>query len=261
MKTSIRITFLTLLFFNHFCFCQKSIEHPNAHSHNDYEHEHPLFDALQNGFLSVEADVHLHDGKLLVAHNRSTDHSPSLEQLYFKPLDSLMKINNGFIYATEKKTFMLMIDIKTKGEEPYKELKKLLSKYEKLKCNSSNCPVKIFLSGERPIDTMIKEGYAGMGIDGRPDDVEKGYSAQMMPVISDTYKNWSTWNGQSPLEEKDLQRIRELAQRIHSEGKKFRLWAIPDNELGWQALLDAGVDLINTDHLQQLNVFLTSRGK
>src|SRR4051812_12734941 len=33
-----------------------------AHAHNDYEHEHPLLDALEAGFASVEADVWLVDG-------------------------------------------------------------------------------------------------------------------------------------------------------------------------------------------------------
>ena len=35
-----------------------------AHAHNDYEHTRPLFDALDHGFGSVEADVHLVDGRL-----------------------------------------------------------------------------------------------------------------------------------------------------------------------------------------------------
>lgn len=36
-----------------------------AHSHNDYEHARPLFDALDLGFCNVEADIYLVDGKLL----------------------------------------------------------------------------------------------------------------------------------------------------------------------------------------------------
>src|ERR1043166_3466380 len=41
-----------------------------AHAHNDYEHGRPLLDALDQGFCSIEADVWLVDGKLLVAHDR-----------------------------------------------------------------------------------------------------------------------------------------------------------------------------------------------
>ena len=40
-----------------------------AHAHNDYEHVRPLHDALDHGFTSVEADIFLVDGDLLVAHD------------------------------------------------------------------------------------------------------------------------------------------------------------------------------------------------
>jgi hypothetical protein len=40
-----------------------------AHAHNDYEHDRPLFDALDHRFKSVEADIWLVDGKLVVAHD------------------------------------------------------------------------------------------------------------------------------------------------------------------------------------------------
>ena len=34
---------------------------PRAHAHNDYLHQRPLLDALDNGFCSVEADISLVD--------------------------------------------------------------------------------------------------------------------------------------------------------------------------------------------------------
>src|ERR1019366_2575676 len=42
-----------------------------AHAHNDYEHSRPLWDALDQGFCSVEADIYLVNGQLLVAHDRN----------------------------------------------------------------------------------------------------------------------------------------------------------------------------------------------
>lgn len=39
-----------------------------GHAHNDYWHERPLLDALERGFCSVEADVFLRGGDLLVGH-------------------------------------------------------------------------------------------------------------------------------------------------------------------------------------------------
>src|SRR5256885_4523438 len=55
----------------------------HAHAHNDYEHPRPLLDALDCGFLSVEADVFLVNGQLLVAHDREkTSPQRTLQSLY-----------------------------------------------------------------------------------------------------------------------------------------------------------------------------------
>jgi len=59
----------------------------NAHAHNDYEHARPLLDALDRGFCSVEADVWLVDGQLLVAHDRGkAKPGRTLQALYLDPL-------------------------------------------------------------------------------------------------------------------------------------------------------------------------------
>ena len=256
-----RFLFFILFLPSTFCFSQNPWPHENAHAHNDYEHAHPLMDALQNGFISVEADVHLQNGKLLVSHDRPDKNSFSLEKLYLAPLDSLLKVNSGRVYKGSKTTFYLMIDIKTEAKTTYQAIKRAVANYPALLCTSSeNCPVQIFLSGNRPVSMIAKEGYAGLAVDGHPNDVEKGFYSELMPVISNNFNNWSNWNGKTKPISKDLQRIKELAQRVHAEGKKLRLWAIPDNELAWEALLGAGVDFINTDKLVALNTFLSQRG-
>jgi len=58
-----------------------------AHAHNDYEHPRPLLDALDCGFGSIVADVHLVDGVLLVGHD-AKDLKPArtLETHYLAPL-------------------------------------------------------------------------------------------------------------------------------------------------------------------------------
>ena len=58
-----------------------------AHAHNDYEHDRPLQDGLDDGFTSVEADVWLVDGELLVAHDlEDVQPGRTLESLYLDPL-------------------------------------------------------------------------------------------------------------------------------------------------------------------------------
>src|SRR5690349_308307 len=72
---------------------------PHAHAHNDYEHARPLFDALDRGFCSVEADIWLVDGALLVAHDKK-DLKPArtLQSLYLDPLRERTKSNGGRVY-------------------------------------------------------------------------------------------------------------------------------------------------------------------
>lgn len=242
------------------CLAQSNAPHPEAHAHNDYEHARPLFNALQNGFTSVEADVHLVDHALLVSHNRPKQAARTLQQLYLAPLDSLIKQNGGKVYPKFDGVFYLMIDCKTEAESTYRALQKELERYLALQCANDHCPVTIFISGNRAMNIIINEEYQGIALDGRPNDLGKGISSTVMPVVSDNFNNWSSWKGQSPAQAGDLKRIKELAQRVHDEGKKLRLWAIPDNELAWAALLDAGVDFINTDQLEALHAFLVKRG-
>ncbi|HOK78354.1 MAG TPA: hypothetical protein PLW35_11615, partial [Verrucomicrobiota bacterium] len=65
----------------------KPVALARAHAHNDYEHARPLLDALECGFCSFEADVHLVDGELLVAHDRiRTRPERTLTALYLEPL-------------------------------------------------------------------------------------------------------------------------------------------------------------------------------
>lgn len=254
-----RFAFIVLLNIYGYAFSQGHFPHMQAHAHNDYEHSRPLWNALENGFISVEADVHLIDGKLKISHDKPQHNSSTLQQLYLGPLDSLLKRNNNRIYPEYQGTFYLMIDSKTEAESTYRAIQNEVAQYERLQCIPLHCPVKIFMSGNRAIATMIKEGYQGIALDGRPSDLGKKISSEMMPVISDNYSNWSAWKGKTDVTPSDLSRVRELAQRVHAEGKKLRLWAIPDHESSWEALLNAGVDFISTDRLAELHQFLINK--
>jgi glycerophosphoryl diester phosphodiesterase len=58
--------------------------------------------------------------------------------------------------------------------------------------------------------------------------------------------------------EAERRKLREIVAKAHAQGRKVRFWAAPDRKAVWQALLDAGVDLINTDDLAGLREFLVS---
>jgi hypothetical protein len=74
-----------------------------AHAHNDYEHDRSLYDALDHRFKSVEADIWLVDGELVVAHDaedvpQAAEQGITLRSLYLEPLRQRVKQNRGSVY-------------------------------------------------------------------------------------------------------------------------------------------------------------------
>ena len=133
-----------------------------AHAHNDYYHKRPLLDALSHGFCSVEADVFLKNGKLLVGHFQfELREARSLEALYLAPLAKRVKANRGSVYPT-KAPFHLMIDFKTDGPKTYAALQPLLEKYRLMltefgPTETKTKAVTIVISGSRPRAVMTKQ--------------------------------------------------------------------------------------------------------
>ncbi len=240
----------------------------HAHSHNDYEQERPLREALEIGFTSVEADIWAWKGSpLLVSHERPLFRNrlnekwtqKSLDQLYLKPLAAHILKNRGRVYPGSDRPFYLMIDIKSKNFNlAYKKIKESLEDYSWM-LEGENPPVKIILSGQREVETLAEDGGGLLGIDGRPEHLGKGYESEKMPIISQRYGKILNWKGRGDLSANDRKNLKLLVEAVHAEGKKLRLWASPEKEEVWDLLLEMGVDLINTDEVQRLRNYLLEK--
>lgn len=235
-----------------------------AHAHNDYYHDRPLLDAVENGFCSIEADVFLDEDQLVVAHSRSEiDREKTLEKLYLIPLQALAVKNGGRIYPNGP-TVTLLVDIKSEGESTYKALDQLFQKYADLLTSFSGEEIQqkavtIVISGNRPEALMKSQERRFAAVDGRLSDLEAKKANSLMPVISDRWGAHFRWRGDEPMSNEERSKLNQLVRQAHSQGKKLRFWAIPDNQAGWQVMADAGVDFINTDDLVGLHVFLDSQ--
>ncbi len=238
---------------------------PNAHAHNDYEQSRPLLDALDNGFTSVEADVHLIGDTLYVAHNRPTirNSAATLENLYLKPLTERIRQNNGQVLAGYKGPFYLMIDAKTNADSTYRAIDKVLQRYRSILTTGAKNqlgPVTVVLSGNRPMQTVAKAKQHLLALDGRPSDLGKGYALAIMPIVSDSYQSQLSWRGQGDIPTEEFQKLRQLVDKTHGEGKKLRLWASPEDPIVWTKLREAGVDFISTDQQELVRDFLLKAG-
>lgn len=228
-----------------------------AHAHNDYENKRPLIDALENGFTSIEVDVHLKKGQLFISHNTPIrlDTSKTLASLYLSPLSHHIKNNNGEIYKGYKGKFYLMLDIKTDATQTFKAIEKEMLRFPLILEKTQ-----VFISGNRNYQQII-ESKLSIGVDGRLSDLGQGYNSKYMPVVSANYKGLFKWNGKKSMPSTELRELKVWVQKAHKENKQIRFWGIPDNPNGWEMLLNAGVDLINTDKVQDFNNYMLTNQK
>ncbi len=239
-----------------------------AHAHNDYEHVRPLHDALDRGFGSVEVDIWLVDGALLVAHDRDSVRTDrTLEGLYLDPLRALIAARGGQVHAA-RPPLTLLIDIKSHADSTWAVLAPLLARYDDVLTSwrgdtMTVRPVVAVLSGQRPIATVRTQRERWAALDGRLDDLtaRRRASSAVMPLVSDDWDTITTWRGVGALPRGVHRRVSQAVSRAHAQRRRLRFWNTPDTPAVWQLLLEYGVDLIGTDDLEGLQRFLTARPK
>lgn len=235
-----------------------------AHAHNDYEHARPLLDALDQGFCSVEADIYLVDGKLLVAHERSqVKPERTLQALYLDPIRDRVRAHQGRVHPGEPH-FNLLIDLKTEAEPTYLRLREVLAGYREMLTEfrpdrTTTNAVTVILSGNRPFKLMEAEPERLAALDGRLPDLETNPNPHLVPLVSDNWRNFFTWNGTDVMPSEERIKLRVLVAKAHAQGRRIRFWAAADRVEVWEAQAKAGVDFINTDKLAELASYLKGK--
>jgi hypothetical protein len=236
----------------------------HAHAHNDYEHKRPLLDALAHGFCSVEADVFLVDGALLVGHERK-DLRPgrTLEKLYLDPLRQRAKANGGRVYRGGPTVFLL-VDVKSEAKATYATLDRVLARYDDLLSVTRDGrfqegAVTAVVSGNCDREAITAQKVRRAAIDGRPPDLDSAAPAHLIPWVSARWGALFRWQGKGPMPQAERGRLREFVAKAHKHGRLVRFWATPETPAVWGELLACGVDLLNTDRLGELRRFLLDR--
>lgn len=235
----------------------------HAHAHNDYEHTRPLMDALELGFVSIEADIFLVDDQLLVAHHlKNTKPERTLESLYLQPLHQRFQ-KDGCILADDC-TLTLLVDIKSSAEATYAVLERQLARYADMLSFTKDDQfqqrsVTVIVSGNRPVQAIASSNPRYAGIDGRLDDLNQQSPTSLYPLVSDNWRLHFKYRGQGEMPQAERDKLREAVGQAKSQGKRLRFWATPESPELWQELLDAEVDLIGTDQLTRLHDWLRAR--
>lgn len=262
--------FLLLLFNSAFCIlnCFPQTILTNAHAHNDYWHSRPLFQALDNGFMSVEADCHLIDGHMLVAHEKAfTRKKRSLQKIYLNPLLKRAKENNfKSIYKNGPAEFMLYIEMKSDCEKFIPILDSVLKNYDAMLTKFVDGKkimgaVRVIIDPCGNNNYIMKSDPRYLSLSGNLSDTDKKNGKDFMPRISFSYNSLLQWKGKGEMPDEEKQKLKAFMQKAHSNDYTIRMWAAGNKKKVWKELTDAGVDWINVDRLKKFRRFMENRSQ
>jgi len=230
---------------------------PRSHSHNNYLSHRPLVEALERGFASIEVDVFLVDGQLLVAHDiEDVRPSATLGSMYLDPLRAVVQRNGGSVYGHDEPPLQLLVDVKSDADATYRALDETLGHYADILTtwtdgHPSAGAVTVVLSGNRAIGLAENARVRFLALDGRVDEERASKSVDLIPLVSTDWERLESASLPGKLAEAE-----RLVQRIHAEGRKVRFWGTPETENVWTSLADLGVDYIGADDVPRLDRLL-----
>lgn len=227
---------------------------PKLHSHNDYLQKVPLWEAIAAEASSIEVDLVLNESKLFVAHEKeSVQPHRTLENLYLNPIVEGLK--NGTI--PDPIPFFLLIDLKSEPVSSLSLLQESLRPYESILYGAGRpTGLKLVISGNRPAISTYDSYPAYMFFDHQQVESIEDIQSDRVAMVSLPYTRFSKWNGKGRIIEEELQAVKSVVERVHAAGKPIRFWATPDSKSAWKALVDLGVDYVNTDKLAESRLYL-----
>lgn len=236
---------------------QKKYSIVNAHSHNDYKQTCPFVTAYNAGFGSIEADVYLVDGALLVAHSKEEwDKQRTLDNMYLQPLAKHISANKGFPYKDHTHKLQLLIELKSAPDIEIVAIDSLFKLYPTIRNNKN---IQVVFTGLTPSLESILSTPSFMYFDVKPGRDYPLNIWKKIAMISSDFHLYTKWNGVGEIGDADFQKLKTIVTKYHKIGKKVRFWDTPDNLATWKLMEKLQVDYINTDRIDSLAQFLNSK--
>jgi alkaline phosphatase len=227
-----------------------------THSHNDYANNTPFYKAFYNGFNSIEADIFLVNGTLLVSHSdKYLEPERTLKGMYLDPVLYALRLDTT-------RRVCLLIDIKDDHQKTLPALIKALEPLRPYLMSKENPAgrLKILISGNRPLPAAYKNYPSILWFD---DDLIHPHSQtewDRVGQVSLNFEKWSKWKGVGTIPAADMARLKKTVDSVHTNvGKLVRFWGAPDTQECWNTQIDFSADIIGTDHIEQLAGYLGKR--
>jgi hypothetical protein len=259
------------------------------HSHNDYWRPIPLYSALAVGAVSVEADVWLLNGELYVGHEPSAlSKNRTLDSLYIQPLLNVLAasnpkapdapfalpaLKNGVYDTASGQTLYLWIDVKTPGADTWPRVVQALDPLRKagyLTTVTNNGTtvragqVTVIGTGNTPLNLVQPvvgdRDYFWDAPIATLNTTFSNVTKEVSPVASADFAAIFGDVRTGSLNETQARLLKSQVDFAHSKGIAVRYWDLPGWPVGtrngvWRTLINAGVDLLNVDNLEDAAAF------
>jgi len=234
----------------------------NGHSHNDYEHALPFYDAYARHYGSIEADVWAVNDTLYVAHGRDQIAADrTFRNLYLDPLITRLGVTDGRLYKNEQ-PLQLLIDLKSSYKKVLPLLKKALQPYRKyFDSTHHSYAVRIVISGNMPPPDSLDKFDTIFTFDGRLGNHYPEQELRRITLVSANIENLISWESDDTLNTAQQNRLHQVIDSVHHEGKLIRFWATPNTNYAYESLMELGVDYVNVDSLAKFECLIRSKNK
>ena len=260
MKTNLRYLLLALAL----TCCGAAAAQPPVliHSHNDYAQRVPFYQAYAQQVSSIEADVFLHDGQLLVGHDvEDLRADMTFEALYVEPIVTLFARNGGRAFRDSDQTLQLMVELKSETDSTLRAVAALLGRWPEVFDPEVNpAAVRVAVTGRVPAPEAFDRYPRFLGFDGAWDADYTPEQLERIALISTNFRDFSQWNGKGTIIPAEKERLEQVIDRAHEQGKPVRFWNAPEGTTVYYTFYDMGIDYINTDKPEVCAAFFADFG-
>lgn len=232
------------------------------HSHNDYAQRVPFYQAYAQQVSSIEADVFLHDGQLLVGHDvEDLRADMTFEALYVEPIVTLFARNGGRAFRDSDQTLQLMVELKSETDPTLRAVAALLGRWPEVFDPEVNpAAVRVAVTGRVPAPEAFDRYPRFLGFDGAWDADYTPEQLERIALISTNFRDFSQWNGKGTIIPAEKERLEQVIDRAHEQGKPVRFWNAPEGTTVYYTFYDMGIDYINTDKPEVCAAFFADFG-
>ena len=174
---------------------------------------------------------------------------------------TLFARNGGRAFRDSDQTLQLMVELKSETDPTLRAVAALLGRWPEVFDPEVNpAAVRVAVTGRVPAPEAFDRYPRFLGFDGAWDADYTPEQLERIALISTNFRDFSQWNGKGTIIPAEKERLEQVIDRAHEQGKPVRFWNAPEGTTVYYTFYDMGIDYINTDNPEVCAAFFADFG-